>query len=132
MDFLLGVQMQLDLESSENPSFKMGKWLYWPPMAVLLDAMKQVIEKQKGKRQEKKKWYRSDPVPKEKPRKKMIFQKKTKEMSNSVKSAAAAAKSLQSCPTLCDPIDGSPPGSPVPGILQARTLEWVAISFSNA
>ena len=46
--------------------------------------------------------------------------------------AAAAAKSLQSCPTLCDPIDGSPPGSPVPGILQARTLELVAISFSNA
>ena len=45
---------------------------------------------------------------------------------------AAAAKSCQSCPTLCDPIDGSPPGSPVPGILQARTLEWVAISFSNA
>ena len=44
----------------------------------------------------------------------------------------AAAKSLQSCPTLCDPIDGSPPGSPVPGILQARTLEWVAMSFSNA
>ena len=55
---------------------------------------------------------------------------------NAVKSAmklltAAAAKSLQLCPTLCDPIDGSPPGSPVPGILQARTLEWVAISFSN-
>ena len=46
--------------------------------------------------------------------------------------AAAAAKLLQSCPTLCDPIDGSPPGSPVPGILQAGTLEWVAISFSNA
>ena len=45
--------------------------------------------------------------------------------------AAAAAKSLQSCPTLRDPIDGNPPGSPVPGILQARTLEWVAISFSN-
>ena len=45
--------------------------------------------------------------------------------------AAAAAKSRQSCPTLCDPIDGSPPGSPVPGILQARTLEWVAISFST-
>ena len=45
--------------------------------------------------------------------------------------AAAAAKSLQSCPTLCDPMDGSPPGSPVPGILQARTLEWVAISLSN-
>ena len=45
---------------------------------------------------------------------------------------AAAAKSLQSYPTLCNPIDGSPPGSPVPGILQARTLEWVAISFSNA
>ena len=44
----------------------------------------------------------------------------------------AAAKSLQLCPTLCDPIDGSPPGSPVPGILQARTLEWVSISFSNA
>ena len=46
--------------------------------------------------------------------------------------AATAAKSLQSCPTLCDPIDGSLPGFPVPGILQARTLEWVAISFSNA
>ena len=44
----------------------------------------------------------------------------------------AAAKSLQSCPTLCDPIDGSPPGSPVPGILRARTLEWVAMAFSNA
>ena len=46
--------------------------------------------------------------------------------------SAAAAKSLQSCPTLCDPVDGSPPGSPIPRILQARTLEWVAISFSNA
>ena len=46
--------------------------------------------------------------------------------------AAAAAKSLQSCPTLCDSRDGSPPGSPVPRILQARTLEWVAISFSKA
>ena len=46
--------------------------------------------------------------------------------------SAAAAKSLQSCPTLCDPIDGSPLGSSVPGILQARILEWVAISFSNA
>ena len=46
--------------------------------------------------------------------------------------SAAAAKSLQSCPTLCDPMDSSPPGSPVPGILQARTLEWVAFSFSKA
>ena len=46
--------------------------------------------------------------------------------------AAAAAKARRLCPTLCDPIDGSPPGSPVPGILQARTLEWDAISFSNA
>ena len=46
--------------------------------------------------------------------------------------AATAAKSLQSCPTLCDPIDGSPPGSPIPGILQARLLEWVVISFSYA
>ena len=53
-------------------------------------------------------------------------------MPNSGAAAAAAAKSLQSCPTLCDPTDGSPPGSPDPGILQARTLEWVAISFSNA
>ena len=50
---------------------------------------------------------------------------------NTLSAVAAAAKSLQSCPTLCDPIDGSPPGSPVPGILQARILEWVAISFSN-
>ena len=48
------------------------------------------------------------------------------------RTAAAAAKSLQSCPTLCDPKDGSPPASPVPRILQASTLEWVAISFSNA
>ena len=51
---------------------------------------------------------------------------------HSLVNSAAAAKSLQSCPTLCDPIDGSPSGSSVPGILQARTLEWVAISFSNA
>jgi len=51
---------------------------------------------------------------------------------NISENAAAAAKSLQLCPTLCDPREGSPPGSPIPGILQARTLEWVAISFSNA
>ena len=56
---------------------------------------------------------------------------KTKIMASGPIAAAAAAKSFQSCPTLCDPIDGSPPGSPVPGILQARILEWVAISFSN-
>ena len=53
-------------------------------------------------------------------------------MKSCVHACSAAAKSLQSCPTLCDPIDGSPPGSPIPGILQASTLEWVAISFSNA
>ena len=55
-------------------------------------------------------------------------------MANEIKDqyASAAAKLLQSCPTLCDSRDGSPPGSPIPGILQARTLEWVAISFSNA
>ena len=53
-------------------------------------------------------------------------------MENTVAAAAAAAEWLQSCPTLCDPIDSSSPGSPIPGILQARTLEWVAISFSNA
>ena len=52
--------------------------------------------------------------------------------SNTFYAAAAAAKSLQLCLILCNPIDGSPPGSPVPGILQARTLEWVVISFSNA
>ena len=51
---------------------------------------------------------------------------------NACKVLAAAAESLQSCLTLCDPRDGSPPGSPIPGILQARTLEWLAISFSNA
>ena len=55
-----------------------------------------------------------------------------KRQSENEAAAAAAAKLLQSCPTLCDPIDGSPLGSPVPRILQARTLEWVAISFSNA
>ena len=59
-----------------------------------------------------------------------LFSSKT--FSSPQKTAAAAAKSLQSCPTLCDPVDGSPQGSPVPGILQARTLEWVAISSSNA
>ena len=52
-------------------------------------------------------------------------------LANKWTAAAAAAKSLQSCPTLCDPVDSSLPGFPVPGILQARTLEWVAISFSN-
>ena len=55
-----------------------------------------------------------------------------KKKCNKAKWLSEGAKSLQSCPTLCDPIDGSPPGSPVPGILQARTPEWVAISFSNA
>jgi len=60
------------------------------------------------------------------------IQKVRSELWEEAIAAAAAAKSLQSCPTLCDPIDSSPPGSPVPGILQARTLEWVAISFSNA
>ena len=54
------------------------------------------------------------------------------EIKSAAAAAAAAIKWLQSCPTLCDPKDGSPPGSLVPGILQARTLEWVAISFSNA
>ena len=54
------------------------------------------------------------------------------ETPNGIIAAAAATKSLQSCPTLCDPIDGSPPGSPVPRILQARSLEWVAVSFFNA
>jgi len=54
------------------------------------------------------------------------------ESESEIDTATAAAKSLQSCPTLCDPTGGSPPGSPVPGILQTRTLEWVAISFSNA
>ena len=53
-------------------------------------------------------------------------------MCNNIQHGTAAAKSLQSCPTLCDPIDGSPPDSPVPGILQARTLEWVAIAFSDS
>ena len=59
-----------------------------------------------------------------------IFQKT--EIKTAAAAAAAAAKLLQSCLTLCDPIDGSPPGSSIPGILQARILEWVAISFSNA
>ena len=62
----------------------------------------------------------------------MLDLKPNRGQSLSLTSSAAAAKPLQSCPTLCDPIDGSPPGFPVPGILQARTLEWVAISFSNA
>ena len=60
------------------------------------------------------------------------WQKHTPRYSEEPQGMTAAAASLQSCPTLCDPIDGSPPGSPIPGILQARTLEWVAISFSNA
>ena len=57
---------------------------------------------------------------------------KIRGVNKTISAAAAAAESLQLCPTLCDPIEGSPPGSPVPGILQARTLEWLAISFSNA
>jgi len=57
--------------------------------------------------------------------------KESKKNVKNMDAAAAAAKSLRSCPTLCDPIDGSPPGSAIPGILQARTLEWVAISFST-
>ena len=61
-----------------------------------------------------------------------IYHLKKKTKTNYECMVAAAAKSLQLCPTLCDPIDSSPPGSPVPGILQARTLEWVDISFSNA
>ena len=63
----------------------------------------------------------------------MIYQSLTNEIPSHIcQNAAATAKSLQSCPTLYDPIDRSPPGSPVPEILQARTLEWAAISFSNA
>ena len=61
-----------------------------------------------------------------------LYEKKTNASYFLIWYTAAAAKSLQSCPTLCDPIDGGPPGSLVPGILQARTLEWVAISFSKA
>ena len=61
-----------------------------------------------------------------------IMQQSVYKTLSTILARAAAAKSLQSCPTLCDPRDGSPPGSPVPGILQARTLEWVAIAFSNA
>ena len=61
-----------------------------------------------------------------------IFEMETLKQKLKEVAAAAAAKLLQSCPTLCDPIDGSQSGSPVPGILQARTLEWVAISFSSA
>ena len=65
---------------------------------------------------------------------KCLFWKKDETIANTRKTvmSATTAKSLQSCPTLCDPIDGSPPGSPVPGILKARTPEWVTISFSNA
>ena len=66
------------------------------------------------------------------PNRKPIFFSSHSPFSHLPQAAAAAAKSLQSCPTLCDPIDGSPPGSPIPEILQARILEWVAISFSNA
>ena len=58
--------------------------------------------------------------------------RKESEVTDRLATAAAVAKSFQSCPSLCDCLDGSPPGSPVPGILQARTLEWVAISFSDA
>ena len=61
-----------------------------------------------------------------------ILSRSVSALSTEFHAAATAAKSLQSCPTLCNPIDGSPPGSPVPGILQARTLEWVATSFSKA
>ena len=59
-------------------------------------------------------------------------EEETKPYANGAAAAAAAAKLLQLCPTLCDPIDGSPPGSHVPGILKAKALEWVAVSFSRA
>ena len=62
----------------------------------------------------------------------LLYKKNHLKFYHRTAAAATAAKSLQSCPTLWDPIDSSPPGSPVPGILQARTPEWVAISFSNA
>ena len=62
----------------------------------------------------------------------LVTHTSTKGLCMQMTSMLCYAKSLQSCPTLCDPVDGSPPGSPIPGILQARTLEWVAISFSNA
>ena len=62
----------------------------------------------------------------------LLSKRLSRVFSSTTVAAAAAAKSLQLCPTLCNPIDGSLPGSPVPGILQARTLEWVAISFSSA
>ena len=62
----------------------------------------------------------------------LLFSQGNRSASPAAAAAAAAAKSLQLCPTLCNTIDGSPPGSAVPGILQARTLEWVAISFFNA
>ena len=62
----------------------------------------------------------------------LINLSRSSSLTQNIIASTAAAKSLQSCPTLCDPIDGSPPGSPIPGILQARTLEWVAISFSKA
>ena len=65
-------------------------------------------------------------------RKSRLFQTNISGSKNFAESLVAAAKSLQLCPTLCDPINGSPPGSPIPGILQVRTLEWVAISFPNA
>ena len=61
-----------------------------------------------------------------------ILMRKSENMAFKMNSTAAAVESLQSCPTLCDPVDSVSPGSPVPGILQARTLEWVAISFSSA
>ena len=64
--------------------------------------------------------------------KELVYPKQSGKPSSKGKGMLCCAKSLQSCPTLCDPRDGSPPGSPVPGILQARTLEWVVISFSNA
>ena len=61
----------------------------------------------------------------------VVIYKQNKQKPHYSAAAAAAAKSLQSCPTLCNPVDGNPPGSPVPGILQARILEWVAIAFSH-
>ena len=75
----------------------------------------------------KQKWIKKDERRKKEMKKYVILKQRQIQ-----KKTAAAAKSLQSCLTLCDPIDSSPPGSPIPGILQARTLEWVATSFSNA
>ena len=152
LEWLIGVGEEKDLFSSTSPSSitHSARVTLWVWTSLYSQVTSQSHQRAEGKRLTMRRQVRSAPAlksqrrtPNEKetsvgrtviPPKSVCWSPipKTSACVFAAAAAAAAAKSLQSCPTLCDPIDRSPPGCPVPGILQARTLEWVAISFSNA